>query len=179
MGTYNSRTTGLSRSVLIAALAVLVVGLSSCAKARLADGDEEAPLADDNDAVIDPLDEPADGEPIDDLAGDDDNPAAIDLPDPFVGATITVTGTVDEVVDRNAFEIAAEGRGGAGFLVLLRDDDVAVGDIVEVTGTVREPNFDELRAELDFEVDRNLYSQSDRQRVIVAESVEVVGQGVG
>lgn len=175
--TAKRRTTRSSRIVSVLAFALLVVALASCARARQATEDEEVPAGDDIEVVPDRSDHDLANDPVEDE--EDPNPAAIDEPDPFVGATITVTGTVDEVVDRNAFEVAAEGRDGAGFLVLVPDGDVAVGDIVEVTGTVREPDFNELGADLDFEVDPDLYSQSDRQRVIVAESVEVVGQGIG
>lgn len=176
-----NRATPWSARLVVPLLGLLVVALASCAKARLEGGGENVPLGDDTDAAAEPLDDSLGPEPLDDVADkeNDPNPAALDQPDPFVGATITVTGTVDEVVDRNAFEIAAEGRGGAGFLVLVPDDDVDVGDIVEVTGTVREPDLEQLRADLDFEIDRDLYSQSDRQHIIVAEAVEVVGQGVG
>ena len=171
------RTTRWSRTVSVLAFGLLVVALASCARARQATEGEEVPPGDDIEVVPDRSDHDLANEPLEDE--EDPNPAAIDEPDPFVGATITVTGTVDEVVDRNAFEIAAEGRDGAGFLVLLPHDNVEVGDIVEVAGTVRERDFDKLRADLDFDVDPDLYSQSDRQRVIVAESVKVVGQGIG
>lgn len=170
------RTTHWSRIVSILAFTLLVVALASCAEARRATEGQEVPPGDDIEVVPDRSDHDLANEPL----GDEEDPdPEIEEPDPSVGATITVTGTVDEVVDRNAFEIAAQGRGGAGFLVLVPDDDVEVGDIVEVTGTVREPDFNELRADLDFEVDPDLYSQSDRQRVIVAESVDVVDQGIG
>lgn len=177
----NRATPWSVRLVMVPSLGLLVLALASCANARLEGGTEDVPLGDDTGAAGEPLDDSLGSEPLDELADEENDPdaAALDQPDPFVGATITVTGTVDEVVDRNAFEIAAEGRGRAGFLVLVPDDDVAVGDIVKVTGTVREPDFEQLRADLDFEIDQNLYSQSDRQRVIVAEAVEVVGQGVG
>lgn len=163
--------------------------VASCAKARNVDEAQDIPV--DDDAVVLPddptgdliedestVDDPGGGGLADDAGSEE---AGAEEFDPFIGATITVTGTVDEVVDRNAFEIAVRGRGAgaAGFLVLLPDDDVEVGDVVEVTGTVREPDFDELRAELNFEIDADLYSQSDRQQVIVAERVEVVGQGTG
>ncbi|HEV2070060.1 MAG TPA: hypothetical protein VGR26_09730 [Acidimicrobiales bacterium] len=95
---------------------------------------------------------------------------------PPVGATVTVTGAVDEVVDDNAFEIVQR-DGSLEFLVLVRAPRVDVGDVVRVTGTVREQDFDALAAELDFEVDEDLYSPADPQQVLVAESVEVIEAG--
>ncbi len=58
--------------------------------------------------------------------------------------------------------------------MLVRRPNVDVGDVVRITGTVREQGFDALAAELDFELDEDLYSPADPQQVIVAESVEVV-----
>lgn len=86
---------------------------------------------------------------------------------------MTVTGRVDEVVDENAFEIVQR-DGSLEFLVLVRRPNVDVGDIVRITGTVREQDFDALAAELEFPLDENLYSPADPQQVIVAESVEVL-----
>lgn len=92
---------------------------------------------------------------------------------PPLGATITVTGTVDEVVDENAFEVVQRG-GGPEFLVLVRDAGVALEDVVRVTGTVREQDFDALAAELDFPIDEDLYSPADPQHVLVADTVELM-----
>lgn len=52
--------------------------------------------------------------------------------------------------------------------------EVDVGNVVRVTGTVREQDFDALAAELDFELEEDLYSPADPQQVIVAQSVEVI-----
>lgn len=163
-------------------VAVLALVLSACAKAR--NVGPEVPLADDDD-ITEPddinepdglVDEPAIDEPVIDepVDADDDTAALFDDAEPFVGAKVTVTGRVDEVEDQNAFEIADEGRDDAGFLVLVANPSVDLNDVVEVTGTVRRFDPVELAADVDFEIDPDLYSPADRQQVIVADSVQVI-----
>jgi hypothetical protein len=175
MATSRRRLLGLRLAVPTVAV-VLALTLTGCAKARNVDG--EVPLADDDDITqtVGEDDEPVEDEPVEDdvpVDADDDTAAVFDDAEPFVGTTVTVTGTVDEVADRNAFEIAAEGRGDAGFLVLVADPNVALGEVVEVTGTVRRFDPAALSTELDFEIDPDLYSPADPQHVIVADRVRL------
>ncbi len=156
-------------------VAVVMATLPACATAHdIASDGSEGP----GDRV-DPTFETDGPAPMDDVgspgrAGEEERDSATQAP--RVGATVTVTGTVDEVVDENAFEIVQR-DGSLEFLVLLRAPDVDVGDVVRVTGTVREQDFDALAAELDFELDEDLYSPADPQQVIVADSVEVIRAG--
>lgn len=167
-----------ARSLLVLTVAVLALALSACAKAR--NVDEQAPLADVEDVepggpIPDGVeDDVVDEDPVDVDEVEDDTAAVAEDPAPFVGATVTVTGTVNEVVDQNAFEIRVDDAGDVGFLVLVPGDDVNISDVVEVTGIVREADFEELAAELDFEVDEDLYSPADSQYVIVADGVQVI-----
>lgn len=152
-------------------VAVLTM-VSACATARdVASDGAEAPTDD-----ADPALEAEGTAPVDDVGavdrseGDDLDP--VDRRPPL-GSKVTVTGRVDEVVDENAFEIVQRG-GSLEFLVLVRRPNVDVDDVVRITGTVREQDFDALAAELKFPLDENLYSPADPQQVIVAESVEVL-----
>lgn len=155
-------------------MAVVMVTVSACATARDVASDGEGP-SDRVDPVLE-ADGPA---PMDEVgspgrADEEERDSAEQAP--LVGAAVTVTGTVDEVVDDNAFEIVQR-DGSLEFLVLVRAPEVDVGDVVRVTGTVREQDFDALAAELEFELDEDLYSPADPQQVIVADSVEVIRAG--
>lgn len=136
-------------------LAMLALSLLACATAGDVDNDTEGraraddPLLDEERSTV----------------TDDDPP-----PPP---TRVTVTGTVNEVADQNAFEIVESG-GDRQFLVLVANPDVALDDVVRVTGSVREGDFDALAAELNFEIDEDLYSPADQQQVIIADSVDVV-----
>ena len=159
-------------SLTLLLVAVVMAALPTCATARdVASDGGEGP----GDRVDPALETDGPG-PMDDVgspgrADEEERDSAEQVPP--VGATVTVTGTVDEVVDDNAFEIVQR-DGSLEFLVLVRSPEVDVGDVVRVTGTVREQDFDALAAELDFELDEDLYSPADPQQVIVAESVEVI-----
>lgn len=169
-------TPGIHRgSLTFVLMAVLMATVSACATARDVESDGSEGPSDG----VDPALETDGAAPMDDVgsaggADEDERDSAEHAPG--VGETVTVTGTVDEVVDDNAFEIVQR-DGSLEFLVLVRAPDVDVGDVVRVTGTVREQDFDALAAELDFELDEDLYSPADPQQVIVAESVEVIRAG--
>lgn len=162
------RRGSLSFVLVVAVLAMV----PACATARdVASDGAEAPTDD-----ADPALEAEGTAPIDDVGAvgrsEGDDPDSVDRPPP-VGAHVTVTGRVDEVVDDNAFEIVQRDS-SLEFLVLVRRPNVDVGDVVRITGTVREQDFDALAAELNLELDADLYSPADPQQVIVADSVEVV-----
>lgn len=57
------------------------------------------------------------------------------------------------------------GRGDDGFLVLVVDTEVALGDVVEVSGMVGAFDPAALSADLEFNVDPEVYSPGDRQHV--------------
>lgn len=140
-------------------LAILALSSLACASARDVDNDV------DNDTEgRSTADDP--------LLDEEPSPVADDDPPP-PPTRVTVTGTVNEVADQNAFEIVESG-GDRQFLVLVANPDVALDDVVRVTGSVREGDFDALAAELNFEIDEDLYSPADQQQVIIADSVDVV-----
>ncbi len=99
-------------------LAMLAVTLLGCATVRDVDDDTEGraaaddPLLDEEGATV----------------SDDHDP-------PPPPTRVTVTGTVNEVADQNAFEIV-ESDGDRQFLVLVANPDVDVDDVVRVTGSV-------------------------------------------
>lgn len=113
---------------------------------------------------------PRDGTDVETLTGDVSGD--IDLGTARVGDNISLRGTVSSILSPGAFEIAAEDTGtDKPVLVLNREDDLTVGQMVQVIGRVRIFNDDGEAAEYGLGP-TSQYPTHVRQRIVVADEVD-------
>ncbi|PRX43699.1 hypothetical protein B0I33_114160 [Prauserella shujinwangii] len=111
---------------------------------------------------------PEQGADVGDVAGDDwfgDNE--------YVGRQVTLSATVDEVVGPRSFVLGAQDYGDDSVLVLAQRDapDVQEGNVVQVTGTVRE--FDYQNYEADYALGAaDLYEPYGGEEFLVAQNID-------
>lgn len=87
----------------------------------------------------------------------------------LAGEDVTTSGEVSEVLSTVAFRLA-----GAGWSVVVLDAEqaaVAPGDMVEVTGTVRQMDIAEIEEDYGLDLDDELYTDYVGQLVLVADQV--------
>ncbi|WP_199430532.1 hypothetical protein [Qaidamihabitans albus] len=92
--------------------------------------------------------------------------------DQYVGEEVTVSANVTEVIDPQSFVLAGEDYGDDSLLVLSGKDarKVQEGDVVKVTGTVREFDYENYRADYALGA-ADLYTPYDTEEFLVADSV--------
>lgn len=113
---------------------------------------------------------PREGTSVESLTGDVSGD--IDLSTARVGDNISLRGTVSAILSPGAFEIAAEDTGtDRPVLVLNREDDLTVGQTVQVIGRVRIFNDDGEAAEYGLGP-TSQYPTHVRQRIVVADEVD-------
>jgi hypothetical protein len=97
--------------------------------------------------------------------------------DQYLGEEVTVTGEVTAQIDDRVFHIAAE-PDTDGLLIVSQEpivDELDSGDVVEVTGTVREKNADSFEEDFGMAYDEG-YTDHRGRHAIDATSIEVVGE---
>lgn len=111
-------------------------------------------------------------------------------PDAFYGDTVRVSGEASEVLTPLAFEIGGERdelvdpdrnrRDPDGLLVVLggarAPEEFAVGRTVEVTGTFREFDLEEVEQRIDEDLAGGVFTKRESAPSIIASSVEVKGE---
>ncbi|RUR75961.1 hypothetical protein PCC6912_45330 [Chlorogloeopsis fritschii PCC 6912] len=101
----------------------------------------------------------------------------IDNSSTFLGKTVTVTGEVQNVLNENAFALDDEDFAGDEFLLVLNStpaENIQVGSRVQVTGTVRRFDRNEVAKKYNLDAIRPIPAFSENLPAIVAESTEVV-----
>ena len=131
--------------------------------------DEDQPVVDDADA---------------DTAGvTDDTEEFIEDPESFVGQQVVVSGDISRVPDDipDSFVLGGADFGGEGLLV-LEATDAPIDElenqetVVQVTGTVRMFDIADFEEEFGVDYDDAALSPFEGQHVIVADSVESLGE---
>ena len=92
----------------------------------------------------------------------------------LAGEDVTITGTVYDVLSTVSFQLA-----GAGWTVVVLDAEQAKvddGDIVQVTGTVRQMNVAEIEDDYGVDLDDELYADYEGDLVLVANTIEPVAE---
>lgn len=157
---------------LVSAL-LLAFALSACEQETA--GPEEG--TDIQDIQEDTEGEPApEDETLDEQAFDED--AFFEDPEPFIGQQVTVSAEVTEVLTpETAFRLTGDDVGGSPLLVVRANQQTAVeeGQIVQVTGTVRE--FDRETLESEFGLDLADDEFADDRAYIEATDVTVIEGG--
>lgn len=113
---------------------------------------------------------PREGTSVESLTGDVSGD--VDLTTARVGDNVSLRGTVTQVLSPGAFEISAEDAATERpVLVLNREDELQVGQVVQVIGRVRVFNDDQQAAEYGLGP-TSQYPTHARQRIIVADEVD-------
>lgn len=113
------------------------------------------------------------GEPFDENAFFND-------PLGFIGQQVTVRGLITQVISSAAFQMTREGAGGTPILVVSSGQPgAAVGQLVRVTGDVREFGVEAFGRELNAEFDETVFREFEGDPTIVARSVTQVAPGTG
>lgn len=101
-------------------------------------------------------------------------------PRAFIGQQVTVRGLVTHVISSAAFQMTREGVGGTPMLVVSSGQPgAAVGQLVRVTGDVREFGVEAFGNQLNVELDVTAFREFEGDPAIVARSVTQVGPGTG
>ena len=95
-------------------------------------------------------------------------------PDGLVGQEVTVSAEVTDVFGGKAFELGGEDYGDDSLLVLSGKDvqDVKMGDVVQVTGTVRDFTYDEYAADYGL-ADPGPYTPYGDEEFLVAKDINM------
>lgn len=109
-----------------------------------------------------------------------------DDPEQYYGSNATVFGEVNEVIGPGAFTIGGEDFIGGGELLVvsandfalpegIRDEDRGIreGDIVQVTGTVRESADEYIQEELEEDVDEGLFEDFEDGPALYANDIRL------
>ncbi len=116
----------------------------------------------------------------------------IDNPSEFYGNQVTVSGLVTEVIGPNAFVIGGnEFVGGEGLMIvgaqelsqivegLPEGEEIQAQDLVQVTGTVRPAEQQEITSEIGYELDDQVFEAFGGEAAVVASQVVVTPQQGG
>lgn len=96
----------------------------------------------------------------------------VDIDTARVGDSLSLRGTVSQVLSPGAFEVtAADAASDRPLLVLNREDELTAGQVVQVVGRVRVFNDDEQAARYGLGP-TSQYPQHHLQRVVVADEVD-------
>ncbi|WP_026736285.1 hypothetical protein [Fischerella sp. PCC 9605] len=101
----------------------------------------------------------------------------VDNSSTFLGKTVTVTAEVQNALSRNAFALDDKDFAGDEFLLVVSStpaENIQVGSRVQVTGTVRRFDRDEVAKKYNLDAIRPIPAFSEKLPAIVAESTEVV-----
>ncbi|NYH52500.1 hypothetical protein HNR06_002089 [Nocardiopsis arvandica] len=146
------------RAVSVAALASSVLAVSACEEGS-AGGEEGSDVED-----VQQDENGGDGAGGDGAGGD----GAAE-----VGSTVTVSAEITEVLSNQSFRLEGASDWGENPLLVVSAQEnmnVSQGDVVSVTGTVRE--FDYATYSEDYELgDEGLYEEFDGEQFIVADDV--------
>jgi hypothetical protein len=101
----------------------------------------------------------------------------------FYGKSVQVSGTVDQLYDRRAFELEGTGWAFDDNITVLTQSPVELtsgplvdDDEVIVTGTVRPFVTAEVERDLGWDLDRDLEIKLERRPVIVAQTIRTIGE---
>lgn len=99
--------------------------------------------------------------------------------DKFVGRRVTVTAPVSEIVSPTSFVVDSADRGDESLLVVSANlvQDLRQGDVVQVTGTVRQFVYGDYRSEFDLGEPAG-YREYENEEFLVATGVEKMSGSV-
>jgi hypothetical protein len=110
-----------------------------------------------------------------------------DNPQEYYGSTVTVSGQIGELIGPRAFTIGTEDDVGGGTLLVVgakqlpeiiegEAEEVATGDVVQVSGPVQEFNIAEIEDEFGFDLEDGLFSEYEGDPVVVANTVDLTAE---
>jgi uncharacterized protein YdeI (BOF family) len=103
-----------------------------------------------------------------------------DEEDAYLGNRVSVIGDVTEIVDARTFRLDDPAMlGGDDILVTMAESgmqQVTVGDEVQVVGTVRSFDREQLTADTGYDYDVEIYNPFAERTIILANQIQVVGQ---
>lgn len=111
-----------------------------------------------------------------------------DDPEAWLGKMVTVRGDLADRVGPRSFTLSEPGLGTGSFLVLAQNDQVipaeepifgeqgaGAGETVQVTGNIRLFDLAEIEQEIGFDLQDTSFTDYDNQPVIIAQTVNVIG----
>lgn len=113
----------------------------------------------------------------------------INNPEAYQGQTVSVAGRVSDITSENSFTLEGPTIGGPDLLVLSStslsdltgreiDPDSLTNDLdqVQVTGTVRTFDRNQLTSELNLDLDEDTYEAYEGRPVLIAQSLMTLGE---
>ncbi len=103
-----------------------------------------------------------------------------DEEDAYLGNRVSVRGDVTEIVDERTFRLDDPALlGGDDILVTMSESDmqqVTVGDQVQVTGTVRNFDREQLTADTGYDYTVEIYNPFAERTILLANQIQITGQ---